>query len=51
MKENNLEEANKRIDELENKIERLQNGQNVLVEHFHELVGATLESIKENSEK
>ena len=51
MKENNLEEANKRIDDLENKFKRLQNAQNVLIEHFHELVGATLESIKENSEK
>lgn len=51
MKKNNLEEANKRIDDLEDRIKKLQSSQNALVKHFHELVGATLESLKENNEK
>lgn len=51
MEENNLEETNKRISDLENDISTLKSAHNKLVEHFHELVGATLESIKESSEK
>ena len=50
MEKNNLDEIYKRIDDLENETKTLMNAHNKLVKHFHELVGATLQSLKENNE-